>query len=191
MKPWWMRLLRYAPRHARGLSGIAVMLLLGIALEVLRPWPLKMIVDDVLKGKPLPEGVRWIGSLPGAQSANGLLAWLAGGTVLLFVAAQVISIVVMHLRSEVGGRMASELGADVLDRVQRIPPGKSRRATGDLVKRVTVDALAVKELILSVMLPLVMALITLGVMFAIMWRLDRGLALLALGAAVPMAVLIK
>jgi ATP-binding cassette subfamily B protein/subfamily B ATP-binding cassette protein MsbA len=170
---------------------MTALLLVGVALEVLRPWPLKLIVDDVLKGKPLPESVGWIQRLPGAQSADGLLAWLAGGTVLLFVAAQGISIAGMHLRSEVGGRMANDLGADVLDRVQRIPPGRARRATGDLVKRVTVDALAVKELVLSVMLPLVMALLTLGVMFAIMWQLDHGLALLALAAAVPMGWLIK
>jgi ATP-binding cassette subfamily B protein/subfamily B ATP-binding cassette protein MsbA len=191
MKPWWVRLLRYTPRHARGLSVMTALLLVGVAMEVLRPWPLKLIVDDVLKGKPLPEGVRWIQRLPGAQSPDGLLAWLAGGTVILFVAAQGISILGMHVRSDVGGRMANDLGADVLDRVQRIPPGRARRATGDLVKRVTVDALAVKDLVLSVMLPLVMALLTLGVMFAIMWGLDHSLALLALGAAVPMAFLIK
>jgi ATP-binding cassette subfamily B protein len=170
---------------------MTAMLLVGVALEVLRPWPLKVIVDDVLKGRPLPAGVRWMGQLPGAQSSAGLLAWLAGGTVVLFLAAQGVSIVVAYLRSEVGGRMASDLGADVLDRVQRIPPGRARRATGDLVKRVTQDAGAVRELILSVMLPLLMALVTLGVMFAIMWRLDHGLALLAVGAAIPMAILIK
>src|SRR3954468_5256152 len=191
MKSWWVRLLRYTPRHARGLSGMATMLLLGVGLEVLRPWPLKLIVDDVLKGRPLPESVRWISRLPGAQSASGLLAWLAGGTVVLFLAAQAVSIIVAYLRSEVGGRMATDLGADVLDRVQPIPPGRARRATGDLVKRVTVDAGAVRELILSVLLPLLMALITLAVMFAIMWRLDHGLALLAAGAAIPMAILIR
>jgi ATP-binding cassette subfamily B protein/subfamily B ATP-binding cassette protein MsbA len=170
---------------------MTAMLLLGVGLEVLRPWPLKLIVDDVLKGRPLPQSVRWIGQLPGAQSPHGLLAWLAAGTVLLFLAAQAVSIVVAYLRSEVGGRMASDLGADVLDRVQRIPPGRTRRATGDLVKRVTVDAGAVRELVLSVMLPLLMALVTLTVMFAIMWRLDHGLALLAAGAAIPMGILIK
>ncbi|MDB5322515.1 MAG: transporter related [Phycisphaerales bacterium] len=170
---------------------MTAMLLVGVGLEVLRPWPLKVIVDDVLKGRRLPAGVRWIGLLPGAQSSAGLLAWLAAGTVVLFLAAQGVSIVVAYLRSEVGGRMASDLGADVLDRVQRIPPGRARRATGDLVKRVTQDAGAVRELILSVMLPLLMALVTLGVMLAIMWRLDHGLALLAVGAAIPMAILIK
>jgi ATP-binding cassette subfamily B protein len=191
MKPWWVRLLRYTPRHARSLSGMTTMLLLSVGLEVLRPWPLKLIVDEVLKGRPLPASVQWISRLPGAQSADGLLAWLAGGTVVLFLAAQIVSIIVAYLRSEVGGRMATDLGADVLDRVQRIPPGRARRATGDLVKRVTVDAGAVRELVLSVLLPLLMALITLAVMFAIMWRLDHGLALLAGGAAIPMAILIK
>jgi ATP-binding cassette subfamily B protein/subfamily B ATP-binding cassette protein MsbA len=188
---WYWRLLRYAPRQKRGLGATLGFLLLGVGLEVLRPWPLKLIVDHVLRSRELPGGARWISGLPGAQSPLGLLVWLALATVLLFVAAQIVSIVVMHLRTGVGGRMASELGADVLDRVQRIPPGVSRRATGDLVKRVTLDTAAVKDLVLSVLLPLVTSLITLAVMFAIMWRLDHGLAILALGAAVPMAILMK
>jgi ATP-binding cassette subfamily B protein/subfamily B ATP-binding cassette protein MsbA len=189
MKSWWVRLLAYAPRHARGLSIVITLLLVGVGMEVLRPWPLKVIVDHVLKGRALPEGWEWLAGLPGAGSAEGLLAWLAGGTVVLFVGAQVVAVVVLHLRSGVGGRMANDLGADVLDRVQRIPPGAARGASGDLVKRVTADTLCVKELVMSVVLPLGTSLVTLGVMLVVMWRLDRGLALLALGAAGPMGLL--
>ncbi|HEY7120279.1 MAG TPA: ABC transporter ATP-binding protein [Tepidisphaeraceae bacterium] len=186
-RAWYWRLMRHAPRHAGGLAATAGLLLIGVGLEVLRPWPLKVIVDDVLKGRPVPAGLRWVERLPG-----GALAGLAGATVVLFVTAQIVAILVMRLRSDVGGRMSSDLAADVLDRVQRIPPGRQRGgATGDLVKRVTVDTLAVKELILSVMLPLVMSLVTLGIMFGVMWGLDRGLAVLALLAALPMVVLMK
>lgn len=188
---WYWRLLRYAPRQKRGLGATLGFLLLGVAFEVLRPWPLKLIVDHVLRSRELPTGARWFSVLPGAQTSAGLLAWLAVATVLLFVASQIVSIIVMQLRTGVGGRMASELGAEVLDRIQRIPPGATRRATGDLVKRVTLDTAAVKDLVLSVVLPLVTSLITLAVMFAIMWRLDHWLAILALGAAIPMAVLMK
>src|SRR3954469_23382651 len=104
MRPWYLRLLVYAPRHARGLGATAALLLLGVGLEVLRPWPLKVIVDDVLKGRPLPGGLAWVARLPGAASPQGQLAWLAAGTVVLFVLAQAVSIAVMHVRSEVGGR---------------------------------------------------------------------------------------
>ena len=127
---WYWRLLRYAPRQKRGLGATLGFLLLGVVLEVLRPWPLKLIVDHVLRSRELPGGARWVLVLPGAQTPAGLLGWLALATVLLFVAAQIVSIIVMHLRTGVGGRMASELGADVLDRVQRIPPGASGRRDG-------------------------------------------------------------
>jgi ATP-binding cassette subfamily B protein/subfamily B ATP-binding cassette protein MsbA len=165
--------------------------MVGVVFEVLRPWPLKLIVDYVLKGKPLPAGWRWVAALPGGSTANGLLAWLAAATVVLFLAAQAIAVVVLRMRSDVGGRMANDLGAEVLGRVQRIPPGGFRGATGDLVKRVTADAACVRELVMSVALPLLTAVVTLGVMFVVMWRLDRGLALLAVGAAVPMGVLMR
>ena len=45
------------------------------------PWPLALIVNHVLVGKPLPPSLTWIGALYGADSARGLLAWLAGATV--------------------------------------------------------------------------------------------------------------
>jgi ATP-binding cassette subfamily B protein len=186
MRAWYTRLLGYVPGQWKGLGATTGFMLLGIGLELLRPWPLKLIVDNVLKHKPLPASLGWIDRMPG-----GALAWLAIGTVILFLIAQAVSILVLHLRSEVGGRMAAALGADLLDRVQRVPPGQPRRPTGDLVKRVTLDTQAVKDLILSVMLPLIMSVITLIVMFAIMWGIDRGLALIAVAAAVPMALLIK
>src|SRR5262249_5530978 len=80
---------------------------------------------------------------------------------------------------------------DVLDRVQRIPPGSHRRPTGDLVKRVTLDTACVRDLILSVILPLITSVATLLVMFVIMWGLDPALAVIAVPAAGPMGVLMK
>ena len=85
MRPWWLQLGRYARPHVRGLSLVTCLMLLGVALNVLKPWPLKLIVDHALTGEALPDVVTWISDLPGAATTSGLLAWLAGGTVLLFL----------------------------------------------------------------------------------------------------------
>ena len=45
-----LRLLRYARKHARGLSVVLLMMLVEVGLQLLRPWPLKILVDDVLLG---------------------------------------------------------------------------------------------------------------------------------------------
>ena len=77
MNRWWLQLARYALPQARGLALILVLLLIGAGLGLLTPWPLKLIVDNVLTGEPLPPAVGWIATLPGAGTPAGLLAWLA------------------------------------------------------------------------------------------------------------------
>jgi hypothetical protein len=38
-------------------------------MSLIVPWPLKLIVDNVLTGVPLPEPLSWLGDLPGATTA--------------------------------------------------------------------------------------------------------------------------
>jgi hypothetical protein len=52
-------------------------MLLDIGFTVLTPWPLKLIVDYVWPGQPVPDAASWIGLLPGGNGAIVLLAWLA------------------------------------------------------------------------------------------------------------------
>src|SRR5262249_60836829 len=66
-----------------------------------------------------------------------------------------------------------------------------RRPTGDLVKRVAADCACVRELAVNVVLPLLASLVGLAAMFALMWRLDRTIALLAMLAAPLMGATIK
>ena len=81
---WWLKLPRYALPEWRGLVFIGLATLAGIGMKLLAPWPLKLIVDYALVKKALPESLQWVEALPGARSAQGLLAWLAAATVALF-----------------------------------------------------------------------------------------------------------
>src|SRR5579883_1818643 len=81
-----LQLLRYAMRRRLGLLAVVVTMLVKIGLDVLKPWPMKILVDNVLNGKPLSFGfARWIPLLPESPTRNGLLLWSIGGTVVLFL----------------------------------------------------------------------------------------------------------
>jgi len=109
VKVWYVRLLRYALPHWRGLLVVLALMLLGIGINVLQPWPLKLIVDYVLTGKPLPDVVSWIGALPGESSQAALIAWLAAGTVVLFVIRRVIAAIGGYVRTGLSSRMVYSL----------------------------------------------------------------------------------
>jgi ATP-binding cassette subfamily B protein len=192
MKPWWLRLLRYAPAHSERIAALLIFMCAATALEVLKPWPLKLIVDNVLTGRPMPEGLAWVGRLPGASSTSGLLLLLSAATLVLFVTEWAIVAAQSYLQADVGSRLSYALGADVFGHLQ----GLSLRfhgshPTGDLVKRLTSDCSCIKDLIVGVCLPLLGSLVTLIAMFGVMWRLDHGLALTAAAVAPGLGIAIR
>jgi ATP-binding cassette subfamily B protein/subfamily B ATP-binding cassette protein MsbA len=189
---WWTQVARYAAPQWRGLAAAIVLMLLGVGFDLLKPWPLKLIVDSVLGGQPLPPSVAWLADLPAATTPTGQLAWLALATVALFLLSQLAGAAQRTILAGAGSRMVYDLGADLFEHLQRLSLRfHGRQATGDLVRRVTTDSGCVRELVLGVYLPVLTSLVTLGIMFAVMWRLDRTLSLLALAVAPLLALLIK
>ncbi|RPJ62119.1 MAG: ABC transporter ATP-binding protein [Acidobacteria bacterium] len=192
MRSWWLRLAHYARPHALGLSLITFLMLIGVGFDLLKPWPLKLIIDHVLRDRPLPGMTGWIAHLPGGESPGGQLTWLASGVLLLFLAHQAITILQGYIQAGVGQRMSYELGGNLFGYLQRLSLRfHGRRPAGDLVRRVTTDSACVRDLFMSVVFPVLTSVLTVLTMFAIMWRLDRSLALLALLVIPAIGLLIR
>jgi ATP-binding cassette subfamily B protein/subfamily B ATP-binding cassette protein MsbA len=163
-----------------------------VSLEALRPWPLKLLVDGVFDRSGAGQIPASIRQLPGAASDAGLVAWLAGATVLLFLAAQVVRVAQGYLQTGVGNRMVFELGADLFEHLQRLSLTYHHKTPrGDLVRRITMDTRCVRGLVLGVALPVATSLVTIAVMFWIMLALDPLLALVAIGAAGPLVWVVR
>ncbi len=192
MNRWWVRWFQYGRPYKGRLAVVLLLVLVGVGLEALLPWPLKFIVDNVLKGDRLPDAMSWLPQLPGASSDPGLLLWLAGASVMLFVAKRAAHMMRGYVVSGVGGLMMFDLGSDLFERLQRLSLRfHGRQRTGDLVRRITKDTESVRKLVVSISLTLLTSLATLAVMFVIMWQLDAFLAVVALVAAPPLLLVIK
>ena len=184
MKSWWWRLARYARPQTPRLGGIMALMLVSVGIDAVKPWPMKLIVDNVLGGKPLPGKLQWLSTLPRAQDAGGLLTWLTFSTILLFLTGWLNRISRAYLESETGTRMVFDLGRAVFDHLQGLSlQFHTTTRTGDLVKRVTTDASCLRDLMMAVFLPALSALASLIVILGIMWRIDSLLALIAIAAA--------
>lgn len=185
MSTWRKRLASYARPHRASVALVVGLTLADAALNALKPWPLKLIVDSVLADKPFPAAVSWIAGFAQEASASSLIAWLATATVVLFLASWASRMARGYAQSGVANRMVYALGADVFDRLQRLSLSfHNDKRAGDLVKCVTGDTQCVRELIFEVWVPLLTSLMNLAAMFFIMWGLDAPLSLLAL-CAVP------
>jgi ATP-binding cassette subfamily B protein/subfamily B ATP-binding cassette protein MsbA len=163
------------------------MMLLKAGLEVLKPWPLKVLVDQVLGDKPVPEALAW---LPGPATRDNLLTWCVAGTVVLFLLAWAVGLAAAYANTGFGQRMVFDLAGNLFGRLQRLSLRfHSHKPIGDSIRRVTTDCGCVSSIVVDALLPVAMALVSLAGMFAILWRLDRTLTLWSL-AVVPYMMLV-
>lgn len=191
MKNLWQQFSPYLTQSYWKVSFVVVLLILGIIIDVLLPWPLKIIVDNVLVNKPLPDYLYWVYAITGDDN-NALLLFFILSSIVLFVLGRLAMILEAHLKTGIGHRMVYALGLDLFDHLQRLSlQFHNQVKTGDMVRRVTTDTSCVRDLLMSVLLPAATGIITLCVMFFIMWELDQTMAVVALFIAMPLMIIIK
>lgn len=184
------RLLAYAKPHWRAIVLLVATMGTDIGLNVLRPWPLKLVIDNVLGHHRTPHVLSSI--LPGSGTPHGLLAWAAGATVAIFLLGTASSTFYNYFSLRVGQKMVFELASDLFAHLQRLSLiFHSRRALGDTIQRVTGDSYCVSTLVTDALLPLLQAFVMLAVMFVVMWSLEPTLTLVALSVVPFLAVVIR
>lgn len=187
------RLLPYVWPHRRGLAIVLATLLAGVVLDVLLPWPIKILVDNILGKQPLPSwAANAVSYIPRAQEPSGLVAWLAVATILLHIAHNVLAMISTTAFVSLGQRMVYDLGADLFLHLQKMSLRfHGKQQVGDLVARVTVDTYCVQTFVSSILFPLMHSGLTLVSVFWILWTLEPSMALLALWVVPLLGILIR
>ena len=184
-----LRLLRYAKPEWRGLLVVTVTMLANVGLELLKPWPLKLVIDNILGDEPIPSSLT---ALPGADGPHGLLVWVTIATVLIFLLGTATHMVYTYSSLKLGQRMTYNLAADLFSHLQRMSLLFHRRRTvGDMIARVTGDSYCVNTIVADALVPAVQAVVTLVAMFIVLWSLQPTLTIMALGVAPFFIIIIR
>jgi ATP-binding cassette, subfamily B, bacterial len=145
------------------------------ALELLKPWPLKIIIDNVLSGNPLP----WAFTRHWSSQELVLLACL--GLVVIYVLVGFLRVVHDYTTIRIGQRMVNDLRRDLYGHVQRLSLSfHNRQQVGDLMYRVTADTLGLQTLTMNGLFTILSAAVLLIGMFVVMMSIDPYLTLLAM-----------
>ncbi len=179
------RLLRYARPYRAGWAAILLATLVSTLFSVVSPWPLKVLVDHVLGGAPLPA---WLGgiadALPGADARGGLIAWVALAGLVIFAVDSAVDFVLTFLWIRVGQGMVYEVAADAFARVQRRSLlFHSRSSVGVSMARVTGDSGAAHTVVDTLLFAPLHAGGTTVLMLVLMFRMNVPLTLLSLAVA--------
>lgn len=160
--------------------------LIGVAFEVAKPLPVKIVIDNVLMGQPLQDILQSITGLPVLPDKKQLLIFCVLAIVIITVSSAVISLVVSNLTVSLAQRLVYDLSVDLFSKLQRLSLSYyTKNKTGDLLQRITGDAFVIYFLVAQIIIPIITSLICLGAMFYIMASIDLTLALIAL-AVVPL-----
>jgi ATP-binding cassette, subfamily B, bacterial len=186
-------LTRYALRRWGGLLAVLATMVAKIGLDLLKPWPMKVLVDHGLGDLPLSPALAGLAAVfPGSDTREGLIGWSIAATVLLFLLAWALGVAVSYANIGFGQRMVYDLATDLFSHLQRLSLRfHSRQSVGDSIRRVTTDCGCVSVIVKDAVLPFVAALITFVAMFYVMWRMEPRLTLVAVAVAPWLVVVLR
>ena len=173
LRPHW-------PRMAAALGAVVFETL----ADVLEPWPVAIVVDHVLGGKPLPHQLRpvverWFGT-----NTAALLEFALAAVIAIAIVGGLASYVQKYLTTTVSQWVAHDLRLTLYNRIQRLSLAEHGRSrVGDLVMRVTKDVDAVQDFIDTALLGLAVNALTLAGMVTVMLLYNWRFTLVGLSVA--------
>src|SRR5215470_52126 len=169
-----MKLLPYLKAHRWRIAWALLQVLLIAGFELLKPWPLQIVIDNALGGKPFP-----IAAL--SSSPVKLLFLACVGMVVVHFGAGVLTLLHNYTAIRIGQDMVNDLRSALYAHLQRLSLAfHSRQRVGDLLYRLTADSFAVQTMIMNGALPILSALVLLAGMLVVLFPLDPTLTMLAL-----------
>jgi ATP-binding cassette subfamily B protein/subfamily B ATP-binding cassette protein MsbA len=180
-----IRALKYFWPDAGRVAGIFALLLLSVGLNVLKPWPVALLIDSVLGEKPWP-GHREL--MPTAAKPS-MIMWLSVAIIFLHFSQGAFSAMQNYFSIEVSLRGLTRLRGELFARLLRLSFRFHQGATsGDLIYRASWDSYSIQTLFQQGLMTFVTASLSLLVMTCIMARLNWPLTLVALAMA-PLLVI--
>jgi ABC-type multidrug transport system fused ATPase/permease subunit len=180
------RLLWYVSHYKGKLIILILIGLTGVVFEVAKPLPIKLVIDNVITGLPLPGFLEnWTGlTIPGKQPELLLLCILS--IVTISITSAVLTLAISNLTVNLSQRLVYDLSVDLFSKLQQLSLSfYTKNKIGDLLQRVTGDAFVIYFLVAQIIIPAVTSLICLVAMFYIMAKLDLTMALIAI-SVVPL-----
>lgn len=170
-------------RRVRGSIVMAMVCILGSTLtSLIVPWPMKLIFDQVLLDKPLPDFLAAARPLLDANKEQALWV-LCGGMVAIALLKGLFSYYQMFLTSRAGYLLVYTLRGELFDHLQRLSLGFHRSTpSGELLSKLTSDTNTLKDVYADSALTFTTHVLTVVGMFVIMFSLSVQLSLIVLAS---------
>ncbi len=181
-----LRALQYFRPDTPRITGVFALLLLSTAANLLKPWPLAVIVDSVIGEKPIPH---WLGEWSGQAAKTSLVLALSAAIFAFHLGHGLMSGVQNYLAIQVGLRGLRRVRNEVFACLQRLSLRFHQGAkAGDLIYRASWDTYSFQTLFQQGVVTFGTALLSLLLMVIVMSRINLEMTLVAV-ATVPLLLL--
>jgi ATP-binding cassette subfamily B protein len=170
--------------HWKVLTFALVAVLGETVTDILEPWPIKIVVDNILQSKKLPAFLAALVTGVFGHNANAIVTFAVAAVAAIAVVGAVSSYFEKYLTTSVSQWVAHDLRRTLYHHIQRLSLDEhDKRQTGDLITRVTSDIEAIQDVINSALLGMLVDVMTLVGMIGVMFYLNWRFTLIALSVA--------
>jgi len=164
------------------LLAILAAMVIETVMNLAAPWPLKVIIDDVVgHGHSSPVFSRIEATLAGTQKMQ-LAALMALSFVLIAILAAIAGYIDNYITESVGQRVAHDLRMRTYHHLQRLSLSYyDTHATGGILSTITTDIQTVQSFASSSTLDILVDLVTIVGMLGLMFWLNWDFTIIAIG----------
>lgn len=178
---------RHYKRYWKILFIAYLFLLATIGISALTPWPLKLILDQVILGEPLPEEYPFLNQLFQYEKSQ-LLLWLSIAIVVLALLKAIVSYINKFFVSSCGDKMEADIRERVFAHLQRLSLSFHETSrSGNTIFLLTSDVGKMMTFMVDLPQDFIHRSVTLVTFTTLMWILDWRLCLIGL-AVLPVMI---
>ena len=181
-----LRALHFFRSELDRMGVVFLLLLLNIGLNLLKPWPLALLVDSLFGNQPLPA---WLQNFAGTENKYSLLLTLTLSMLAIHLAQGGLGAAQNYLSIQIGLAGLRRVREQVFACLQRLSLRFHQGSrSGDIIHRAAWDTFSFQTLFQQGLITAVSASLSLVLMLVVMFRMNVPLTLIAL-AVVPVLVL--
>jgi ABC-type multidrug transport system fused ATPase/permease subunit len=185
-------LMRYARPYRLSFVFFIAVSIVEIFVGLLAPWSMKIIVDNVLGNQAIPAWLAPAINIFSLESKFSLLVAVCLAGLLVGLLSEFVSLAHTQLQVGIGQKMVLDLQRDLFEHLQKLSLRYHQQSgTGDAIYRLDADAYCVNNIVMSGVFPLMSSLLTLVLMFVILFQIESSLALLSLVVIPPLFLVIN
>jgi ABC-type multidrug transport system fused ATPase/permease subunit len=168
---------------------ILAAMVLETLMSVATPWPLKVIIDDVVGRGSLPKWLGWIQVILPVKSKVAMAAVVSAGFILINVIGSLAGFLNSYYNENVAQHVANDLRRKIYHHLQHLSLAYyDTHQTGKLLSTITSDVSTIQDFASSTLLTILVDAMTIIGMLVLMFYLDTGFTLVAI-AVTPFLLL--